>query len=359
MQKKCVGYFLSAMMITVLLSLHTLNYAVIAYIPEALRQCIRSVYEIAEKSDDTRNLQELYAIISENRMLTCDVLMRNAVDEALAVIAKKGIEKDPQQVSAYLKEYRNALNDRCLLLNLHTDKLSPEALPISLIARSLDNKLAHVDMMNLHCQLASVQNVELCGNMDDNAQVTRSIKSNKVGDPGMVFNSNMMTSAASITPNVIFGATGVSSPVINVWSMSPSAVTQFPVNMQFLIPGDLKTQKAMSLELHFLVKKQAGANGNARIQVNAEYMRQHGEFDIFNESPSFTYTTASNNFLITEPSSTNNVEHVYVIVPIEKQNICNHNFALLSVSRIAPTSGVEYSQDIYLAAAAFIYTKKT
>jgi hypothetical protein len=304
-------------------------------------------------------LQDLYAIIAENRILTSDVLMRDALDEALAVIAGREIEKDAQQVSAYLNEYRNTLNDRCILLNLHADNLSFEALPVSLINRSLSDKSVHVDMMNLHCQLACVQNLEFCGKMDDNAQITRSIKPNKVGDPSIMFNPNMMTSAASTTPDVIFGSTGVSSPVINVWSMASSTVTQFPINMQFSIPGDLKTQKAMSLELHFLVKKQAGSNGNARIQVNAEYMPQNGEFDIFNGAPTFTYTTDSGNFLITEPSSTSNVEHVYVIIPIEKQNIYNYNFALLSVSRIAPTSGTEYNQDIYLAAAAFIYTQKT
>lgn len=362
MQKKIMSHMIPMVVLSSLLSFHELTYTVAAYIPEALKRSMVHVYEISEKTKDTHNLQEVCHLISENRMLTSDDLMRNAVNEAITVLESKTALRNRNQdkaISSYLKEYLNHLNDRTILLNVQGNENCVMSWPASLVARSLKSAI-DVDMMYLSNELATLRNISLCGNVniDFDTYFLKSIKENEKKDPSIAFTPNMMTNAGSNFPNVVFAATGVSSPVINAWSMAPSSSVQSPINMQFAIPGNLRTEKAMSVELHFLIKNQPALDGNARIRVNAKYMQQDGEFNIFDSSPTFTHTTDSDDFLITEPSSTSSVEHVYVIIPIEKSDIENYDFALLSVSRIAPTEGVEYSQDIYLAAAAFRYTKK-
>jgi predicted RNA binding protein with dsRBD fold (UPF0201 family) len=373
MEKKIIIPLGRVVLPVVLLSFHVLSYGVIAYIPQRLRECVNVVHEVAEKSDNTKALEELYSIITENRMLACDNTMRKAVQEILTILDNnKNIFRHKGQVEAargYLKKYLNSLDVISVMLSVQGDTACRTSWPTSLVARSLNEYAIATDMMRLSSELTFMRNVPLCGNIDIDfaspysliasvqARGSKSIKPNHSTDPGVPFNANMMNNSVLTTPSMIFG-TGVASPSINAWAMSPSASVQSPINMQFAIPADLRTEKAVSLQLHFLVKTNSVPNGNARIRVNAEYMHNNAEFDISDPVPTFMHTTDSHDFLITEPSSANNVVHVYVVIPLEKSGILNRDFASLSLTRIAPTSGTEYSEDIYLAAAVFQYTPK-
>lgn len=356
------GQFPQILALIALLSVHASSYGNIAYVPQALKKCVTFAHENVEKAENIANLQELYAVINANRAFTSASLVRKAVNEALNVLKNKGQVRSVgnNAIEAYLTQYLISLDDKSVVLNLEGDEASVKSWPISTVARCLKNSI-NMDMIHLSSELRGLKNISLCGNADidfDDA-IDRSIKENKKSDPSIAFTPSMMTNAASNFPNVLFAGTGVSSPVINAWAMTPSSSTQLPINMQFGIPGDLKTEKAMSVELHFLVTKESVLNGNARIRIDAKYMQQDGDFNIYDASPSFTYTTDSGDFFIAEPTSSNDVKHVYVIIPIEKSGIENYDFAFLSISRIAPTVGPEYSEDIYLAAAAFRYTHKT
>lgn len=357
MQKKGLNKFIFAGALVSLLSFYEVSASVAAYIPNTLRECFIGIHEITAKRSGG-NFQELYTIIMENRVLASSALVRSAVYEALDALEGNANWEDKWRcaASAYLQEYLNSLDNRSILCRLQGSDAVLTTLPNALIARSLKTDSTSMDMIRLSSELTFVHNIELCGDTDINLTVptrAKSIKPTKLTSPSLIFNPNMLTSVVSSSPNVVFG-TGASDPVINAWSMSPSTSIQSPINMQFSIPGDLKTEKAISIEMHFLVKKQSLADGNARIQINALYVNNNTEFSM-PDSITFTHTTDSNDFAIVEPSNVDGLMHVFINVDIEKSVVEKRDFALISLTRILP-DGTEYAGDIYLVAAAFKYT---
>lgn len=190
---------------------------------------------------------------------------------------------------------------------------------------------------------------------DFSEDVVRRPKPTKLTDPNLIFNANMLTSGSVSSPNIIF-ANGVNAPIMNAWSMPTSTMSQRPVNMQFSIPSDLKTEKPISVELHFLIRRQSMANGNARIQVNSLYVHNIATFPA-PSSLNYTHTNNSDDFAIIEPSQSDEFTHIFIDVPLDKSEIDRSDFALISFTRIAPEDE-EYMGDIYLVAAVFRYTQK-
>ncbi len=372
MQKKMIARSSQVMLSVLVLSFPLSSQGSIAYIPQALRECISVAHEITEASSDTRNLQELHAMIKENRILASDNMTRMAVKEAFNVIeAHKNDFRDNKQHAAikkYLKEYVKSLDNASILLAIQGEGSRFASWPISFVARSLPGYSVDRDMMHLSSELASTNNIQLCGNVaahsplynDLNtrilANVLKNFQVNSSKDPSIIISSTMMTNSLSNNPNVIFG-TGVSSPIINTWSMAPSTSVQSPINMQFSIPADLKIEEEISLELHFLVKQQLAPAGKVCIRVDAKYMHNNADFDILASDPIFNYTNNSSNFKITEPSSADSLKHVSIVIPLQYAVIKNLDLAFLSLTRIAPVASAEYEQDIYLASAVFRYTR--
>ena len=373
MQKKMILRLSKVMASVVLLSLHSCSYAVVTYIPQALRDCVSMVHAMAEKKDNANNMAELYSMIEENRILTSDTMVRKAVEEVFHILESDATialnENQKQLIKNYLREYSNNLDNSSVIASMHGDEVQRTSWPISLVARSFDGASDDMDMMCLSSELASVKSLQLYGASaidfslpydvaaQANTAILKSIKPNKITDPGIVFNASTMTNSIYTVPTVIFG-TGVSSPSINAWSMPVSSSVQSPINIQFSIPGNFKKHHAVSLELHFLVKQDPGFNGNARIQIDAKYMGNDKDFNIMSSVPTFTSTTISDDFLIVEPTSSTSLKHISVIIPLENSGIRKSDFALLSLTRIQPTDWVEYGHDIYLASAVFTYKSK-
>lgn len=186
-------------------------------------------------------------------------------------------------------------------------------------------------------------------------RIVRDAKPAKQTDPSLIFNANMLTSGSVSSPNIIF-SNGVNSPSISAWSMAPSTMVQRPVNVQFSVPTDLKTSKPISLELHFLIRKQDFMQGNARIKVNALYVHNDGGFPALHMM-NFNHTNNSDSFMIVEPNQSDEFVHVFIDVPLAKSDLDNSDFAILSLTRIAP-QGMQYMGDIYLVAVAFRYGEK-
>lgn len=196
----------------------------------------------------------------------------------------------------------------------------------------------------------------VCGqSFDCIDELLRSPKPTKATDPSLIFNANMLTSGAASSPNIIF-ANDMTSPVMNAWSMVPSGEAQRPINMQFSIPSDVKKDKPISIELHFLLRKQSMVQGKARIKVNALYVHDEKVFPAPN-SRNYTNTNLSDDFAIVEPSAAGNFKHVFIDIPLEKSELDGSDFAIISLSRVAPAN-MEYMGDIYLVAVAFRYTEK-
>ncbi len=333
-----------------------------SYIPRDLKQCVEAAHRLASRGKAT-HLQELDAMINEGRILISESVMRKALNEALRLFENSN-SIAYENMSMYMEEYLEGLNNRAIVLSLQGDNQYLSLVPMGLIADAVNAHAKDIDMMRISTEVASRQNLDLSGIADvelgELAGFGSDVPANKAS---LSFNAAMMTNAVSPTPNMIFG-TGVASPSINSWIMSPSGVTrlpapQSPINIQFMIPADYQKKKPVSLELAFLVSQQGMASGDARIQINAEYMKDGDTFNISAVNPSFTQTITSDDFRITEPGSANSVRYVYVSIPLDKDVIAKHKLALYSLTRIAPHHGhAEYMGNIFLAAATFKYTAK-
>ncbi len=359
MQKKILIKVLPQMILSfMLLSYSSYFQAKMAYIPQPLRECVKAINGLAESARDKENLQELCTMLDENRILASDDMAREAVEEALVIIKKHKNEwRDDKQykiAKKYLQQYLESLDEISILLSMDGEG-SYMSWPASFVAHNLRNHSSGVDMMYLTSELACINNVVFCGNDDSFYDIDMfaidAMKRNERGtnksDASINFNPNMMTNSMSLTPTMIFG-TGAAFPSMNAWVMSPSNTMQSPIAMQFMIPAHFKKGSPVALQLNFLVTQQFVQNGNARIAVTAEYMRK-------DSSSNFVYVNNSKNFFITQPTSPDGFTSIYVKIPLTDSGVQAYDFVHISVIRIAPTSGVEYAQDIFLAAAAFRY----
>lgn len=348
MSHKRINLFARAAVVMFMLSLHVSSYAAIAYMPQDLRNCINQVYEMAQPNNGRyKDLAELHNMIAENRIFSPENVMRKGLREAFLVL--KNNRKNAAyraQIEQYLHHYNNELDNMAVIFSLNNMQGEQRSWPLSVVAESLADGLENVDMMCLSSALHSVDNLQLCGYAK---QQTR------LFDATISMNASMMTNAIYPAPNVMFG-TGVSSPVITAWSMAPSFMIQSPINMQLAVPSALLIERAEMLDLHFLVAQQGFENGKARVGVQVKYMGQYGEFDIFDESPLFTYIVESEDFKVIEPMHANQVRHICVTVPLEKTLINKCNFIVMSITRTQPQAE-EYMGEIFLAASVLRYTQ--
>ena len=104
------------LLLPILLSLHIPFYAVVAYTPQGVRECINTVYQATDRSSRKQALEELYAAIKENRMLTSDIIACQAVEQAIESI--RALDGDHSAIIDYLEKYLSQLHDRGILLML-------------------------------------------------------------------------------------------------------------------------------------------------------------------------------------------------------------------------------------------------
>jgi hypothetical protein len=170
-----------------------------------------------------------------------------------------------------------------------------------------------------------------------------------------------MSTNGSGNPDTTFGnvyGAAASDPALEVWSVKPSATTQNPVSTQFAIPADLDTTKTVTLQLHFFVNTISGSVGNvANAQIKADYAASGVQIGVSAPATGFKETVTSGNFTITEPTGANNLTHVVTSVTLDGSKMAGRNWAFISCSRVAPTSGTEYSKNIYLNVMALQYTR--
>ncbi len=355
MQEKIVSRFSKIVIPAILLSLHMQSFGVVAYMSQTLRECIAVVYERAGSNCRKQALEELYEAIRENRMLAPDTIVSQGIAEAIEVINSSN-RSNQREIIQYLEQYLNNLNDRGVLLALNGDMSRVRSWPLGLIERSmmLDQREA-CDLLRLSNELSC--NLIFCGSEENGVSLDASVMKNikrAFTDPSINFRPNGMTNSQSLTPTIILGGTGVNSPVINGWALTPNDL-QFPVNVQFVIPDDFASHQPVSLELGFLIPNNGLVNGYANFLVQAKYLDSKHSFNP--NDVSWTHANTSGNIKITEASNSDNVKYMLINIPLSKSHIKPGYFAMLSVSRTSPTGGKsEYAGDLSLVSAVFKYT---
>lgn len=354
MQRKMVHVSKIALTV-VLLSLHVQSFGVVAYIPQALRVCLDAAYHAAGQHSRKEALEELHGAMRENRMLASDKVVSQAVEEAIEVVRA---HKDQSEVVEYLEQYHDSLQDRGILLALDGDASHQRSWSMGLVSRAMHDQQVALDLVCLSNELSD--NLILCGahadkNADDSRAILRQLKPNPISDPVVNFRPSDMATSQSVTPSICVSGTGVGCPVVVGWDLMPSNDVQSPVNMQFYLPGNLAKDKPVTLELVILVPCNASPDGYANIQVLSRYVRS--TFDINNVD--WTATNTSGNVQITASSVPGNLQYITVEIPLTSQHLKAGYFALLSVSRVAPTdSQSEFVGELCLVSAVYRYTAK-
>ena len=318
-----------------------------------MRFFIHNAYEAAR--DSLYNLRELDALIREHRVIADKDLVRRALEESAKYAANRSVKN-------HLQAYADSLREQWILLPMDRVDDNRISFLTDIVARCVDS--SSLDIMRLSTELVERDAMQLCGDCTAQNRKTawyekfsKSVRPNSPSDPSVIFNPDMMTNIQGGMPSIVF-ATGVNSPIINAWPMKPSFENQSPINIQMPMPGDIENNDPISLELHFLVRREApSTRGIARIEVKSVYLDHNEQFNIFESPQTFQFSNSSNNFSVSEPTNSDSVRHIRVIIPLENVNAKRGAFALFSMTRMEPNgSSNEYEGNLYLAAAAFKYT---
>lgn len=184
----------------------------------------------------------------------------------------------------------------------------------------------------------------------------------------IVFNAGQMCKGMTTIPDVTFQiseALPFSNPVntcIPLWALEPSITdTSIPlelVSFSFEVPNDLDNLRPVELDVHLLVTEPG--MGDAAFKI----------FGLFQSNGQLTDNAPLqiiyNSFTITEDlpiapiGAPTNFRHIVFTTKILLDNARMHNMDLgtLGICRIAPASGNEYPQDLFVASASLRYTKK-
>ena len=355
MQKKMVRFSMMIVPLMLLLA-DTKSYSTAAYIPQALRECICALYKSLNDIKRKKDLEELYSVITENRMLTSENTVRRAVRKALDIVkAEENNFARSAEVVEYLEEYLENLHDKSVILSLKGNNNSQEW-PLEVVNRSMKQEREAFDIVRLSNELSS--NFNFCGTGAEcslDSRVTRKLNSSQLEDPSIIFPPSVMTNSILSAPPVMIGGTGITSAVVNAWPLPPASGD--PINLQFVIPDDFAKHKKVSLELAVLIPSNGLPNGYANFQVQAKYLKSSHSYNP--DDINWTHTNTSGNVKITEASTSGNAKYMLIRIPLKRSHIKRGYFALLSISRIAPTgSKTEYAGDIDLVTAVFNYTSK-
>jgi hypothetical protein len=312
-------------------------YTIPAYMPAALRECMVYAQNIA-KGKSNWYFEELCAMILEIRIFASDRLVRKAAEEALSFLDKDNRHAD------YVTQYLASLNQKSLLPALHGNEAVAVAMPVELIARSFKNNSADMDMIYLASQLATRENLEICGFADTALQKSETADTLR---GTLSFSADSLTSAVAPVPNILIG-TGVASAVMRGWAMSSSDDVQSPISMQFAIPADFN--RDITIGLHFVVPKQGFLPGKIKIHMNGAFLRNNERFSI----DEIDFSGSSHSVIVNEPACDSEFRHVYVKMSGRVSNFKEDSLAHFSFIRIEPID-MEYMGDIILVAANVIY----
>jgi hypothetical protein len=345
MKKNELKPFFSGTLLVSLGLITTLTQAVPAYMPQALRECIM---QTAEKRI-SNEWQELCAMVAENRILASDKLVRKAIEDRL------NWSDGNDNSSNYLRSYLEGMDQRSMLLTLEGNEARTLFFPIELVASSVENN-ADMDMVYLSNELATKQNIELCGCADINAtallQELNATRVPTLNQPSLIFNANVLMSPLAPTPNIVLG-TGITTALIPAWIMAPSNQVQYPVSMQFPVPDNLRSDRDMEIILHFFATQQNIQAGLFKLRIEGWWTSVGEEF----ATADMTWVADSADSLIIEPTAPNLLRHVYVNTTLNLTQLERIDFVRLAFTRVAPDN-IEYAGDIYLAAIEFRYTAR-
>src|SRR5436190_13020567 len=114
MQKKALNSYI--FILATILSYNGLMYGVAAYIPEAIRSCIAQIHEFSGQKV-SNEFKELYAMISQNRVIASQELVRKVVEEACNIVEASTYGRNNWKKEAHncLIEYLQSLNDRSVV----------------------------------------------------------------------------------------------------------------------------------------------------------------------------------------------------------------------------------------------------
>lgn len=175
----------------------------------------------------------------------------------------------------------------------------------------------------------------------------------------IIFPSQAMTDSCGGTPNTTFYNVYGEGFNVSAWQLHPSTSMQDPIRTNFSIPKDYKRDGcSVIVEIHLLVNKCDFSGTLANLLVSMDYQRNYTELGQYSPATGFSEVVCTGDFTITPPLTSGNLVHIVIPAKLDSKLAQNNDFAYIAITRIAPTSGEEYNQNIYLAGIAFRYEEK-
>ncbi len=168
----------------------------------------------------------------------------------------------------------------------------------------------------------------------------------------------------NVSFNNVYGPTSASNvPSLVAWKVSPSTVGNAkPLGGQFAVPQDIDTSQPITLQIDLYIDAINGSSGTvANIQIQADYEKNGNEIGTTAPATGFSQTVTTGNFTVTEPTGATgtqaNLKLNVVSVTLSSALMAGNDWGYVSLFRVAPTSGTEYTKDIYLALFTLRYTR--
>ena len=163
-----------------------------------------------------------------------------------------------------------------------------------------------------------------------------------------VFNSAAMWNNSSSNPNVSFFNRYNAGATIDAWKMKRSSTSQDPVALNFVVPLDFVSTQTVQVDIHLLIDDNNASGNTANIELQADYKATTELLGA--AAGGFAQTITTGNFAVIEPPITapQQLRQILVTALLDPSLMSPQDWGYLVLRRVAPTSGTDYNNDIYL-----------
>jgi len=143
---------------------------------------------------------------------------------------------------------------------------------------------------------------------------------------------------------------------VGTWSIAPSGTTQRYLSVSFGIPTTINLTVNPTVDMFIAVQSFNDLLQVINLAVDADYIISGAEMGSSLPATGIKQTVTSGNLTIVEPLGNNNLKIYKVTVTLNPLLITAGCLCNLFFYRVAPTSGTEYKDNVYLVAVNFNFS---
>lgn len=140
------------------------------------------------------------------------------------------------------------------------------------------------------------------------------------------------------------------------WSMVDSGSTQRHIGVAFGIPVEFDTSISPTVDIFIAVQVFGSVSRVANFAIDVDYLTSGNQIGVSSPATGLKQTVTTGNLSIVEPTGANNLRIYKLSVTLNPALITPGCFCNLYSYRVAPTSGTEYTNNLYLVAVNFNFS---